>query len=119
LRAHSRQLAVATGDVCIGNYLRNVWDINAFNYVHLDRGPQDWARFVAEGGKMHLIVQVTAGVDEEMLVKTLKPLALQRQGEVVDEAPHSRVCNDSSPFGIADGTWTTGLVEKIRASIDG
>src|SRR5271157_2669488 len=60
--------------------------INAFNYVHLDRGPQDWARFQAEGGQMHLIIQVTAGVDSEMLVKTLKPLALQRQGEVVDTA---------------------------------
>ena len=35
---------------------------------------------------MHLIIQVTAGVDSEMLVKTLKPLALQRQGEVVDNA---------------------------------
>jgi hypothetical protein len=60
--------------------------INAFNYVHLDRGPQDWARFQAEGGDMRLIIQVTAGVDSEMLVKTLKPLALQRQGEVVDTA---------------------------------
>jgi hypothetical protein len=64
----------------------NSFGINAFNYVHLDRGPQDWARFVAEGGKMHLIIQVTATVDAEMLVKTLKPLALQRQGEVVDTA---------------------------------
>jgi hypothetical protein len=62
------------------------YGINAFNYVHLDRGPQDWARFVAEGGKMHLIIQVTAGVDAAMLVKTLQPLALQRQGEVVDTA---------------------------------
>jgi len=60
--------------------------INVFNYVHLDRGPQDWARFVAEGGRMHLIPQVTAGVDAAMLVKTIKPLGLQRQGEVVDNA---------------------------------
>jgi hypothetical protein len=60
--------------------------INAFNYVQLDRGPQDWARFVAEGGKMHLVIQVTAGVDSAQLVKDLKPLALQRQGEVVDKA---------------------------------
>jgi len=62
------------------------YGINAFNYVHLQRGPQDWARFQAEGGRMHMIAQVTAGVDAEMLVKTLKPLALQRQGEVVDDA---------------------------------
>jgi len=70
--------------------------INAFNYVHLDRGPEDWARFQAEGGQMHLIIQVTAGVDAEMLVKTLKPLALQRQGEVVDTA------------------WQTGQMETVK-----
>jgi hypothetical protein len=60
--------------------------INAFNYVHLGRGPEDWARFQSEGGQMHLIIQVTANADAEALVKTLKPLALQRQGEVVDDA---------------------------------
>jgi hypothetical protein len=72
--------------VCSVMHQANRFGINAFNYVHLDRGPQDWARFRAEGGQMHLIIQVTAGVDSEMLVKTLKPLALQRQGEVVDTA---------------------------------
>jgi hypothetical protein len=60
--------------------------INAFNYVHLDRAPQDLARFQAEGGRMHLIIQVTASVDPAMLVKTLKPLALQRRGEEIDRA---------------------------------
>ena len=49
--------------VCDVMHQANRFGINAFNYVHLDRGPQDWARFVAEGGKMHLIIQVTAGVD--------------------------------------------------------
>ena len=34
------------------------YGINAFNYVALERLPQDWLRFVAEGGKMHLIMQV-------------------------------------------------------------
>jgi hypothetical protein len=62
------------------------YGINAFNYVHIGRAPQDWARFQGEGGKMHLIMQVTAGVDAGMVVKELKPLALQRQGEVVDNA---------------------------------
>ena len=62
------------------------YGINAFNYVHLGRAPQDWARFQSEGGKMHLIIQVTAGVDAGALVKEFKPLALQRQGEVVDTA---------------------------------
>jgi hypothetical protein len=72
--------------VCDVMHQCNRFGINAFNYVHLDRAPQDWARFQAEGGKMHLIIQVTANVDSAMLVKTLKPLALQRQGEVVDKA---------------------------------
>jgi hypothetical protein len=75
--------------VCDVMHQANRFGINAFNYVHLGRGPQDWARFVAEGGRMHLIPQVTAGVDPEMLVRTLKPLALQRQGEVVDTAYQS------------------------------
>ena len=60
--------------------------INAMNYVHLSRGPEDLARFQAEGGKMQLIIQVTSKADAATLVKTLKPLALQRQGEVVDDA---------------------------------
>jgi hypothetical protein len=72
--------------VCSVMHQCNRYGINAFNYVHVDRAPQDWARFVAEGGKMHLIIQVTAGVDETMLAKTLQPLAMQRQGEVVDNA---------------------------------
>ena len=72
--------------VCAVMHQATRFGINAFNYVHVDRGPQDWARFRAEGGQMHLIIQVTAGVDSGMLVKTLKPLALQRQGEVVDDA---------------------------------
>jgi hypothetical protein len=72
--------------VCAVMHQCTRFGINAFNYVHLGRGPQDWARFQAEGGQMQLIIQVTAGVDSEMLVKTMKPLALQRQGEVVDNA---------------------------------
>ncbi|MGD0776168.1 MAG: hypothetical protein ABSC05_25410 [Candidatus Solibacter sp.] len=72
--------------VCAIMHQCNRYGINAFNYVHLDRAPQDLARFQAEGGKMHLVIQVTAGVEASMLVKTLKPLALQRQGEVVDKA---------------------------------
>ena len=72
--------------VCDVLHQCNRFGINAFNYAHLDRGPQDLARFQAEGGKMHLIIQVTAGVDAAMLVNTLQPLALQRQGEIVDRA---------------------------------
>jgi hypothetical protein len=72
--------------VCAVMHQCTRFGINAFNYVPLDRGPQDWARFQSEGGQMHLIIQATTGVDAVMLVKTLKPLALQRQGEVVDTA---------------------------------
>lgn len=60
--------------------------INAFNYVSYGRGPEDWRKFVAAGGKMHLIPQVTAQDDTAKLARELEPLALQRQGEVVDKA---------------------------------
>ena len=70
--------------------------INAMNYVHLSRGPEDLARFQAEGGKMQLIIQVTRKADAGELVKTLKPLALQRQGEVVDDA------------------WQSGKMETVK-----
>ena len=70
--------------------------INAMNYVHLSRGPEDLARFQAEGGKMQLIIQVTSKADAATLVKTLKPLALQRQGEVVDDA------------------WQSGKMETVK-----
>jgi hypothetical protein len=82
--------------VCAVMHQCNRFGINAFNYVHLDRGPQDWARFQSEGGRMHIVAQVTAGVDAQMLVKTIKPLALQRQGEVVDNA------------------WQSGKMETVK-----
>jgi hypothetical protein len=72
--------------VCEVMHRCNRFGINAYNYVHMDRAPQDLARFQAEGGKMHLIVQVTSGVDSAAVIKAVKPLALQRQGEVVDDA---------------------------------
>jgi len=60
--------------------------INAFNYVNVGRAPEDWARFQSEGGSMHLIIQDAAPDDAADLVKNLKPLAMHRQGEVVDVA---------------------------------
>jgi hypothetical protein len=72
--------------VCEVMHRANSYGINAFNYYHADRALADWSRFVAEGGKMHLIPQVGARADAAMLVKTLHPLGLQRQGEVVDDA---------------------------------
>jgi len=72
--------------VCEVLHRAATYGINAFNYYHSDRALADWSRFVAEGGKMHLIPQVGAGADAAKLVKTLHPLGLQRQGEVVDDA---------------------------------
>ena len=73
------------------------YGINAFNYVALERLPEDWLRFVAEGGKMHLIMQVLSNdEDTARLAKTLKPLAMFRQGEVTDIA------------------YRTGTMDKVR-----
>jgi hypothetical protein len=70
------------------------YGINAFNYVALERLPQDWLRFVAEGGKMHLIMQVLSDdEDTARLAKTLKPLAMFRQGEVTDVAYRNGTMN--------------------------
>jgi len=73
--------------VCAVMHQCTRFGINAFNYVALERMPQDWQRFVAEGGQMHLILQVlhdNAATIEQ--ARTLKPLAMFRQGEVVDQA---------------------------------
>jgi hypothetical protein len=73
--------------VCSVMHEATRYGINAFNYVALERLPQDWLRFVAEGGKMHLIMQVLSDdADTATLAKTLKPLAMFRQGEVTDIA---------------------------------
>ena len=87
--------------------------INAFNYVPVGRAPNDLERFQGEGGKMHLIVQVPAGVESAMLVKTLKPLALHRQGEVVDIAYRTGKmntvrdwCKEARDLGVMMGVGT-------------
>jgi hypothetical protein len=72
--------------VCEVLHRANKFGMNAFNYVTWKRSPEDWARFIAEGGHMHLIAQVAAQDDAADLVQDLKPLALHRQGEVVDIA---------------------------------
>ena len=72
--------------VCEVLHRASAFGINAFNYVHMGRAPQDLARFQVEGGEMHLIVQATEKDDAAALVRDLKPLALQRRGEEVDWA---------------------------------
>ena len=73
--------------VCAVMHQCTRFGINAFNYVSLDPAPQDWARFLAEGGKMHLIMQVIEDdAGTAAVARALKPLAMQRQGEIVDQA---------------------------------
>lgn len=75
-----------TDQVCEVLHRANSFGIDAFNWVNVPRSRQDLARFEAEGGKMHLIVQVTAKDDPAALVSEVKPLALQRRGEEIDAA---------------------------------
>ena len=60
--------------------------INAFNFVNVPRSGDDWLRFVAEGGAMHLIMQMTAHDDPAKMVELYHPLAMQRRGEEIDAA---------------------------------
>jgi hypothetical protein len=72
--------------VCQVLHRANSFGINAFNYVNVKRSPEDLAMFQAQGGKMHLIIQVMAKDDAAAMVRDLKPLALQRRGEEIDAA---------------------------------
>jgi hypothetical protein len=67
--------------------------INAFQYSARGRFAQDWDQFLAEGGRMHLMVADSGDGGPEAYVKELKPLALHRQGEVVDVAYRTNTMN--------------------------
>jgi hypothetical protein len=91
----------------------NSFGINAFNYVNIGRAPQDLKCFESQGGKMHLIIQVTAHDDPAALVRDLKPLALQRRGEEIDAAFKSRTmdgerewCKRARDLGVLVGVGT-------------
>jgi hypothetical protein len=58
--------------------------INTYNYVQIGRAPQDLQRFIAEGGKMHLIVQGQG--DPSTVYQMFKPLAMYHHGENTDRA---------------------------------
>jgi len=99
--------------VCEVMHRANAFGINAFNYVNATRAPQDLARFQAEGGKMHLIIQVTGHDDADALVRDLHPLALHRQGEVVDVAFRNGTmnsvrewCKSARDLGVLVGVGT-------------
>jgi hypothetical protein len=116
--------------VCEVLHRASAFGINAFNYVNIGRAPQDLARFEAKGGKMHLIIQVTANDDAAALVRDLKPLALQRRGEEIDAAFHSGTmtserewCKRARDLGVMVGVGTHNpkvieLVEEQGWDID-
>lgn len=116
--------------VCEVLHRANNYGINAFNFVTTPRSPQDWARFQTEGGRMHLIAQVAARDDAASLVKNLKPLALHRQGEVVDIAYRNNTmdsvrewCRQVRDMGVLVGVGThkpevIELVEEQGWDID-
>jgi hypothetical protein len=84
-------------EVCAVMHRANSYGINAYNYSQngsepdsAKRAAEDWARFVAEGGKMYVIAG-DGNLDPAgtlSLVQTIRPLALQRHGMLVDKAFH-------------------------------
>ena len=62
--------------------------INAFNYVHMSRGEEDWKRYLDAGGKMQLVAQATTKEPAEV-VNAVKPMAAWVQGEITDRAYRS------------------------------
>jgi hypothetical protein len=116
--------------VCEVMHRANAFGINAFNWVNVERSPEDLTRFQAEGGKMHLIIQVTAHDNPAALVKNLRPLALQRRGEEIDTAFRNRTmenerewCKRARDLGVLVGVGThkpevIELVEEQGWDID-
>jgi hypothetical protein len=99
--------------VCEVLHRANSFGINAFNYVNMGRAPQDLKCFQSQGGKMHLIIQVTAHDDPAALVRDLGPLALQRRGEEIDAAFKNRTmdgerewCKRARDLGVLVGVGT-------------
>ena len=76
--------------VCEVLHRANRFGINAFNWVNVERSPEDLARFQSEGGKMHLIIQVMARV-------TCKCQLLSRHyGRLPIQAPVRMACTISA-----------------------
>jgi hypothetical protein len=61
------------------------YGINAYNYVHIGRLPNDWERFLSAGGHMHVVAQAVAA-DPAELVKAIRPMGVWVQGERTDNA---------------------------------
>jgi hypothetical protein len=73
--------------VCDVLHQCNRFGINAFNYYPGGRGQQDFERFRAEGGHMHLIAQGIG--DPTAVIQALKPLAIYHHGGNTDTAFHN------------------------------
>jgi hypothetical protein len=116
--------------VCEVLHRASSYGINAFNYVHVDRAQSDLEKFQSQGGNMHLIIQVMARDDAASLVKTFKPLALQRRGEEIDKAfqtgtmaEEKEWCKRARDLGVLVGVGThkpevIELVEEQGWDID-
>ena len=62
----------------------NRFGIDTFNYYPAARAQPDFESFLAEGGRMNLIVQGIG--DQAPVVKALKPMAIYHHGENTDRA---------------------------------
>jgi hypothetical protein len=78
--------------VCDVLHQCNRFGINTFNYYPSPRAPLDLERFLAEGGKMHLIVQGMP--DPSPAVKAFKPMSVYHHGENTDKAFQNGTMND-------------------------
>jgi hypothetical protein len=104
--------------------------INAFQYSPKGRCPEDWERFLAEGGKMHLIAGDSTDDGPEVMVKKVKPHALHRQGEIVDVAYRNGTmntvrewCKRTRDLGVMTGVAThkpevIALIEEQGWDVD-
>lgn len=87
------------------------YGINAFNMVNIGRAPQDFRKFLDEGGKMHLVAQIVG--DPTPVWKDFRPLAMYNQGEQVDKAflagnmePVKEWCKKARDLGTIVGVGT-------------
>jgi len=82
--------------VCAVLHRAASFGINALNFTYKGHSPEGWTRFIEEGGAMHMIAYDSTDEDPVAVAQRLKPLALHRQGEVVDVA------------------WRNGKMDSIR-----
>jgi hypothetical protein len=78
--------------VCEVLHQCNRFGINTYNYVNTGRASQDLQRFIAEGGKMNLIVQGQG--DPTAVYNLFKPMAIYHHGENTDRAWQQGQMND-------------------------